>query len=299
MMSLLDRTRTGLREMPANAAWLLSGALKPADGVGEKSESATSSLRDRGRRVRAAMVDAAPGDGNSVEIRMRRAQEASERAREAEKRAVEAEQEAQECADQARKVSADGRARVTAVERDTAKWVKERVAEAQKAADESVKQERQAAEADAEEQRQETQAEVAGEIEEAEGEAEAAQQEAEERVEDATEKMAEARQLAQEATDAAQAAADEAHRQAQELAQQADQQTSEAKAQVTQAERIRTQSETTAKKAAGKLGGSATNGDLESYNKPELVELAAGIGIEGRTTMNKDELVTAIKKESR
>ena len=87
-MSLLDRTRTGLREMPANASWLLSGALKRADGVGENSESATSSLRDRGRRVRAAMVDAAPGDGNSVEIRMRRAQEASERAREAEERAV-------------------------------------------------------------------------------------------------------------------------------------------------------------------------------------------------------------------
>ena len=58
-------------------------------------------------------------------------------------------------------MSADGRARVTADERDTAEWVKQRVAEAQKAADESVKQERQAAEADAEEQRQQTQAEVA------------------------------------------------------------------------------------------------------------------------------------------
>ena len=298
-MSLSDITRTGLREMPSNAAWVLSRALKPADEVGSKAESAGAGVRDRGRRLRAKVVDAAPGDGNSVEIRMRRAQEASERAREAEQQALEAQQEAQERADHAKKVSAEGRARVTAVERDTAKWVKQRVAEAQKAADEAVKQERQAAEADAEEERQETQDEVAGEIEEAEDEAQAAQHEADERVEDATEKMAEARRLAQEAADAAQAAAEEANRQAQELAQQANQQASEAKAQVTQAERIRTQSETTAKKAAGKLGGSATNGDLESYNKPELVELAAGIGIEGRTTMSKDELVKAIKKESR
>ena len=30
-MSLSERTRTGLREMPSNAAWLLSRALKPAE----------------------------------------------------------------------------------------------------------------------------------------------------------------------------------------------------------------------------------------------------------------------------
>ena len=36
MMSLSDRTRTGLREMPSNAAWLLSRALKPAEAVGTR-----------------------------------------------------------------------------------------------------------------------------------------------------------------------------------------------------------------------------------------------------------------------
>ena len=41
------------------------------------------------------------------------------------------------------------------------------------------------------------------------------------------------------------------------------------------------------------------NGGLESYNKPELVELAASIGVEGRTNMTKDELVAAIAKASR
>ena len=35
-MSLSERTRTGLREMPSNAAWLLSRALKPADAVGTR-----------------------------------------------------------------------------------------------------------------------------------------------------------------------------------------------------------------------------------------------------------------------
>src|ERR671921_2559305 len=70
-MSLAERTRTGLREMPSNAAWLLSRA------------------RDRRHRISAAVIDAAPV-GDSVEIRMRRAREAAERAREAEERAVEA-----------------------------------------------------------------------------------------------------------------------------------------------------------------------------------------------------------------
>ena len=68
--------------------------------------------------------------------------------------------------------------------------------------------------------------------------------------------------------------------------------------QVSQAEQLREDSEATAREAAGKLRR-GTNGDLKSYNKPELVELAAGIGIEGRTAMTKDELVKAITKASR
>jgi hypothetical protein len=31
---LSERTRTGLREMPSNAAWLLSRLLQPAEAVG-------------------------------------------------------------------------------------------------------------------------------------------------------------------------------------------------------------------------------------------------------------------------
>ena len=62
-MLLLERTRTGLREMPSNAAWLVSRALRPADAIGSAAESAGAGARDRGRKVKAAVVDAAPIGG--------------------------------------------------------------------------------------------------------------------------------------------------------------------------------------------------------------------------------------------
>ena len=111
--------------------------------------------------------------------------------------------------------------------------------------------------------------------------------------------MAEARRLANEAAEAARAAAEEAQQQAQQLADDAEQQASDAEAQVAAAENLRERSETTAKQTARALKSNPTNGDLKAYNKPELLQLAAGIGIEGRTNMTKDELVNAIAKASR
>ena len=105
--------------------------------------------------------------------------------------------------------------------------------------------------------------------------------------------------LATEATDAARAVAEEAHRQARELAEEAEQQAGEADARIAAAERLRDDSEATAKSAARELERAPANGDLKSYNKPELVELASSMGIEGRTTMTKSELVDAIAKASR
>ena len=89
---------------------------------------------------------------------------------------------------------------------------------------------------------------------------------------------------------------EEAQRQAQELAAEAAEQASEAEAQVKAAEQIREQSTATAKRTARELQRNPSNGNLKSYNKPELVELAASIGIEGRTTMSKNELVDAIRE---
>ena len=62
-MSLSEQARTGLREMPSNAAWLLSRVLRPAEDVGAAAESAAVGARDRRRKVTAAVVDAVPGGG--------------------------------------------------------------------------------------------------------------------------------------------------------------------------------------------------------------------------------------------
>ena len=298
-MSLSERAKTGLREMPSNAAWLVSRALQPADAVGTTAGDARAGARDKRRSLSATVIDAIPGGGDSVELRLKRAREAAERAREAEDHAVEAAEDAKERSDHARKVSERGRARITEVERETSRWVKQRIAEAQKAADEAVERARREAEAEAQEERQETVAEVDEEIENAQEDAEEAQGRAQELVDEATERLAEARRLANEAAEAARAAAEEAQRQAQELADEAEQQAGDAEAQVAAAEQLRQRSEATAKQTARKLESNPTNGDLKAYNKPELLQLAAGIGIEGRTTMTKDELVNAIAKTSR
>ena len=104
--------------------------------------------------------------------------------------------------------------------------------------------------------------------------------------------MAEARELADEATQAARAAAEEAHRQAQQLAADAEQQAKDADQRVAAAERAGKVTAATAEDTAQRLDTCQINGDLESHTKAELLDLAAAIDIEGRTTLTKAELVT-------
>jgi hypothetical protein len=280
--------------MPSNAAWLVSRAVQPAETA---AESAAAGARDRGRKMKVAVADLTPVGEDSIDVRMKRARDAAERAKEAEQRALEAAQEANELSEHVHEVSEGGRARMTEVERELAERVKQRVAEAQRAAEQFVEQERRAAEADAEEERQAAQADVQAEIEEAEHDAEVAREETEKLVAEATEQLDTARQLAEEATDAARAAAEEAHERARQLAAEAEQHASEARGRITAAQQIREQSAATAKETARGLE-EHPDGGLESYSKPELVELAATIGIEGRTNMTKAELVDAIAKAS-
>lgn len=298
-MSLAKQTQIGLREMPSNAAWLVSRVLKPGGNVTDAAESTIAGVRDRRRKLAAEMVDAAPVGGDSVNIRMRRAQEAGARAREAEDHAVAAAQESKASSNHARDVSQRGRAYLREVEREIEREIKQRVGQAQKAADDMVRRERTEAEAEAEERRQEARAEVEQRIEDANREAAEAQQQAEELVEQATERLAEARHLAAEAASAAREVADEAHRHAQHLAADAEQQAEAADAQVKAAEQLRERSEQTAKETARQLQGDESNADLGSYRKPELVELAASMGIEKPTTMSKPQLVATISKASR
>jgi hypothetical protein len=247
--------------------------------------------------VKAAVVDATPLGGDSVDIRMRRAHEAGERARQAEERAAEIAHESKERSEHARDVSAHGRTRLREVDRETSRMVKQRTAAAQKAADALVERERRAAEAEAEEQRQRVHAEVDDEVQAAQADAEDCRQRAEELIEDATEKLAEARRLADEAAEAARAAAEEASRRAQSLASEAQQQAHDAEAQVKATERLRESTRTTARRTVREL--EPDNGGLESRSKAELVQLAASVGIESRTHMTKNELVDAIAKASR
>jgi chromosome segregation ATPase len=298
-MSLSEQAWTGLRDMPSNAAWLLSRALKPAEAVGSAADSAITEARDQARRAGATMVDVVPLGGDSVEIRMRRAEEAGERAREAEQRALDAAREAKARSDYARDVSERGQARLKECERQLTREVKQRLADAQREADEAVRHEQQAAAADAHERQLALKAEVDDENENAQQEAEQSQQRAEELVEDANEKLTQARRLADEAAAAARHAAEAANRQAQRLAAEAQREASDAEARAGASERLREQSQSTAKHAARGLQSGATDGPLESYTKPDLVELAANIGIEHRTTMTKRELVDAIAKASR
>ena len=119
------------------------------------------------------------------------------------------------------------------------------------------------------------------EIEEAQRDADDARELAEEFVEEATEKLAEARRLADEGAEYARAAAEQARREAQQLADEAEQQAGDADARIQAAERVREHTKASAKQTARRLQAQPGNGDLGSYNKPELVELAAGIGIRG------------------
>ena len=105
------RTRRGLRELPSNAAWLVSRALQPVEDAGSAAESAAHDTRDKARGFRASVMDASPV-GDSVETRMKRARVAAERAQEAEQEALDAARESKERSDYAREVSERGRAHV-------------------------------------------------------------------------------------------------------------------------------------------------------------------------------------------
>ena len=272
----------------------LSRALKPVDAVEDAAGSVAASARDQGGKIEAAVIDAAPLGGDSVEIKLRRAQDVAERAREAEERAREAAQDSKSQAEKVKEVSERGHTRLREVERETERQIKQRIAEAQRTAEEFVRVERQAAEAEAEEQRREAQEEVENEIADAHDDAEEARHAAEELVADASEKLVEARRIADEAARAARAAAEEAEQRALAIAGQAERQAAAAEDRVKTTEQLRDHLVTTARETAGDLNRETANGGLSSYSKAELVDLAAAAGISGRSNMTKQELVTAL-----
>jgi hypothetical protein len=289
-MSLLERAWTGVREMPSNAAWVIDQVRESTDAV----ETAAERAKGHVRRLSEAVVDPA-ADGETFEARMRRAQDAAEQAREAEERAVEAAQDAKERSEHALHVSERGRARVQEVDRETARQREQRIKEAEREAELALQREREAASAEAEQQRRAVYADVESQITSAERAAEEAQQRAVELVEEAATRIAEARRLADEAAEKARLAAEEARRHAEQLGN-AQRQTAEAGKQINLAEELR---ERTAATANQSRPTGTSRSELRTYRKPELVQLAAAAGIEGRSSMSKDQLVAAIGKASR
>ena len=61
---------------------------------------------------------------------------------------------------------------------------------------------------------------------------------------------------------------------------------------------MRERADADAKTTTRKIKREQVNGDLKERTKPELLDLAAAVEVEGRTTMTKAELVKAIDKEA-
>ena len=143
-------TRTGLTELPGNAAWLLSKALGPAissaagassaassvgDTMSEAASSvagtagaATSGVRRKAKAARQSVVEAVPGIGHdSVASLMQQADAAAERAREEEARALDLAQEAKDSADEAERVARESDQFVQEVRREAERKVAVRV----------------------------------------------------------------------------------------------------------------------------------------------------------------------------
>jgi colicin import membrane protein len=292
LQRLADSAGTGLRELPSNAAWLLSRVLPP-DTAGP-----AAATRDTARRIRASVEDVAPV-GDSVETRMKRARAAAERAQQAEEEAVAAAEASKQSADRARLVAESNRSQIADLKRELKRRVEESVKEARRAAEVRIERERAAAQAEADEELERRQSEAEAETRDAQHDAEVKQQRAKELVAEAHERLAEARALAGEATQAARAAAEEAHRQAQLLAADAEQQAQAADRRVAAAEEVGKAAAVTGEATSQRLDRRPIDGDLESQTKGELLDLAAAMDIEGRANLTKAELISAIKRASR
>src|SRR6185436_19689223 len=133
---LSEYAKAGLKELPSNAAWLLSKAAQPAESAGTTAEEKTSevkaSAREKMRGLRDSVIEAVPGSGedsvgsrmrrarheDSPEARMSRAHEAAEDAQEAEDEALALAEEAQRRSEHARAISEECREQVEAAKKD-------------------------------------------------------------------------------------------------------------------------------------------------------------------------------------
>jgi colicin import membrane protein len=301
----------GVTELPRNASWLLSKALSPVgeakgapggtkkNAVANASSTPGNGIMDTMRAAGATVKDVLPGSGDSVELRLQRARAAADKAREAENRAVQSAEEAKAKANEAKTIAERDKVLVRDVRRDQAKQVEQRVAEARRAADAHVEDERAAAQSEADKVIADEEAQAQERLEKARDDAAAAQEQARAELSEATSRLAEARHLADEATAAAKAAAEAAHQQAEELASSAHHDAESADGLVAEAERVREHSSTSATSITRQMKAAETPTDFNDATKRELLDLAVAQGVESRSSMTKQELVSALKRAAR
>jgi len=162
-----------------------------------------------------------------------------------------------------------------------------------------VEEERAKAQAEADDTVRKVSVDVDGRVEKTRERADAAQEKAQASIADATEQMADARRLADDAAEAAQNAAAEAQRQAEELAAEARRHAGATTSQVAEAETVQRQAAGAAAEVTTQLRSPDVDGDVKSMTKGELMDLAVALGVEGRTSMNKQQLVAAVNRESK
>lgn len=177
--------------------------------------------------------------------------------------------------------------------------VSQRVAEAESEAGQLVDDRSRQAREDAEAMVQEVRSREEDSAHEAQREAEDDQERAEKAMREAVHQLAEARRLADEAEQMAAEAAEDAHRQAKELTTEVEREAIDAEEQIAAAAEIRKGSRETTRDAGRRSRNGQAGGDLASLTKEELLDLAVGLDLPGRSSMTKSELVTAIKRRSK
>ena len=307
-------TRTGLTELPDNAAWLLSKALRPAlsaasgvssvgEGISDAASSAAdaagaagSTVRHKARGARRSVVEAMPVIGHdSVAALMKDADIAAGRARDQEARALSLAQEAKDSADESARVAHECDEFVQQVRRESER----NVAAAMDEARERLERERRDAEAEAQKDVEKAQAQASARTREADRNAEQAQARASEAIQEASQALIEARDRASQAAAAAKEVAAQASQEADQLAKHAQKRAAEAERRVTEAGQLRQSTNNAGPDRRGSAASSADvivreREDLGALTKRELLRLTEDLDVDGRSSMNKSELIDAI-----
>jgi hypothetical protein len=288
---LAGQAVTGLKDLPRNAAWLLSGDRQPTRAGDAPAERG-------GRPSKVSGMDRLPMAPGSVETRLRRAKGAVAKAKAAEEQALAEAQNAKARADIARSIVNEAKQRVRDANKTGQQEVERRTELARNHHAHLVEQEHEAATRDVSRHLERITADVQAQVDRVQKDAEQAARQAQARIEHAHRQMAAARALAEAATAAAQNMAEQAQVQVQAV----DDEHANAGGDMPRASRDRRASGATPRSAARSTRTKPSTGLVggpSEHTKAELIALARRVHINGATSMTKPQLVRAIRKAAR